>query len=113
MSNEHFYERTVIRDTAFLETVEAAMMQTGLGIYADPEAHPNEKQLALAVFLNEVESARFARFFAWVVLFNPALRQQVFKDGQVTPQDMDGENLRTLIRGAWSVAANVPTGAVE
>lgn len=109
--NEHFYERQVIRYQPYLETVEAAMMQCALEIHQEPSetwGHENRASVALAIFLNPEDTKRFSRFFAWLSLFNPTIRAQVFHgENDIRPQEIDGAELRALIKGAWDVAANV------
>lgn len=113
-SNEHYFERQVIRDTEYLETVEAAMMQCALEIHQEDPAtwgHEQRAAIALAMFITPTDSARFARFFAWLALFNPTIRGQVFRateTDKIRPDLIDGAALRDLIKGAWNVAANVP-----
>ena len=114
-TNEHFYERQVIRDSEYLQTVEAAMMQCALQVWGEDGGFTNRKAIALNMFLDTNESARFARFFANIVLYNPTLRGQVFQPAlpdPITPQNMDGATLRTAILNAWDVAAGV-TGPDE
>lgn len=113
-TNEHIYEAQVIRDTEYLQTVEAAMMQCALEIYNEPvetPGHDNRAAIALAIFLNPADTDRFGRFFAWLAIFNPTIRDQVFQEelqDPITPGNIDGVALRTLIKNAWNVAANVP-----
>lgn len=109
--NEHVYERLVIRHQTYIETVEAAMMQVAIEVYGEDESTPGHEQrahVALNIFTSPTEAARFNRFFAWLAIFNPAIRAQVFHGpDDIRPEAIDGEALRTLIRNAWNVAANV------
>ena len=113
-TNEHVYEAQVIRDTEYLNIVEAAMMQCAVEIHEEPattHGHENRAHIALNIFLSTDEAARFARFFAWLALFNPAIRGQVFKAAEtdkIRPDLIDGAALRTLIKNSWNTAANVP-----
>lgn len=90
------------------------MMQCAIEIHQEPSTthgHANRAAIALAVFLNPVDTERFARFFAWLAIFNPTIRGQVFKateTDKIRPDLIDGAALRDLIKGAWNVAANVP-----
>ena len=112
-TNEHIYEAQVIRDTEYLNAIEAAVMQCALEIHQeDPDTpgHSSRAAIALAIFLNPADTSRFARFFAWLAIFNPTIREQVFQPAlqdPITPGNIDGEALRTLIKNAWNVAANV------
>ena len=107
--NEHFYEQQVIRDLAYVRTVEAAMMQVAFTIVGEPNG--NRRTLALAVILNPLDRVRFAEAFAWMALYNPAIRGQVFTaEATVAPDRIDGVVLRKLITDAWNTAANVNGG---
>lgn len=109
--NEHVFERLVIRHQPYIETIEASMMQCALEVWAEPEdthGYENRRALALAIFINPDDTERFARFFAWLAIFNPEIRGQVFHGpDDIRPEEIDGETLRTLIKNAWNVAANV------
>lgn len=115
--NTHIYEAEVIRHEPYLQTVEAAMMQVALEVYTEsprPEGYANRADLAMAVYRSPEDAKRFTRFFAWLGLFNPTIRGQVFKGpGNITPADIDGEVLRTLIHNTWNDAANVQEGGGE
>lgn len=109
--NEHVFERLVIRHQPYIETVEAAMMQVAIEVYGEDESTPGHEQrahIALNIFLSPTEAERFTRFFAWLAIFNPEIRGQVFHGpDDIRPEEIDGETLRTLIKNAWNVAANV------
>ena len=116
-TNTHIHEARVIRDPEFLQTVEAAVMQCALEIYQEPkttEGHASRAAIALSIFLNPADTERFTRFFAWLALFNATIRGQVFQStlaDPITPENIDGAALRSLIKGAWNTAANVVPGA--
>lgn len=109
--NEHVYERLVIRHQPYIETVEAAMMAVAIEVYGEDEStpgHQNRADLAFSMFINPGDTQRFTRFFAWLAIFNPEIRDQVFHGpDDIRPEEIDGETLRTLIKNAWDVAANV------
>lgn len=109
--NEHIYERLVIRHEPYIEVIEAAMMQVAIEVYGEDVATPGHDQrahIALNIFLSPTEAARFTRFFAWLAIFNPTIRGQVFHgENDIRPESIDGVALRTLIKNAWNIAANV------
>lgn len=109
--NTHIYEQEVIRNETYLRTVEAAVMQIALEVLGesrDTYGYQNRRAVAMALFLDTSEAARFARAFAWGGVFHPTIRGQVFKGpGSITPEDIDGEALRTMIRNNWNLVSNV------
>ena len=112
-TNEHVYEAKVIRDTEYLQTVEAAMMQCAFEIVGEPAETPgyeNRKSLVAAVIRNPADRARFAEMFAWWALYNADIRGQVFVPADpdpIKPANIDGAALRALIKNGWNYAANV------
>lgn len=111
LPNEHVYERLVIRHTPYIETIEAAMMQVAIEVYGEPPdtpSHERRAHIALNIFLSPTEAERFARFFAWLAIFNQTIRDQVFHGpDDIRPEQIDGVALRTLIKNAWNIAAHV------
>lgn len=108
-TNEHFYEAKVVRNTDYINTVEAAMLWVAYEVWQDETRPDNERRLAFNLFMVPGETARHAQFFARIVIFNPTLRGQVFvPPATITPQNMDETALRNAIRAAWTVAANPP-----
>lgn len=99
----------VVQDDGFRGAVEASAMAVAHEVLTEDESTPGHEQrvaVAAALFQGDPgDIERFTRLFAWKAVFDQTVQLQVWKNGEVSTDDLDDDLMDSIVRDFWDMAA--------